>query len=90
MNKNEFDLLLSWLEKKPNKITLLLDSLKDGDLLSTFYNKCGGKSPTIVLVKTKKGHRFGGYSSISWKNQKGKISSDKSNFIFSLDKKKKI
>ena len=89
MNQNEIDLFLSWLDKKPIKITLLLDSKKDGDLTNTFYNKCGGKSPTVVFVKTTKGYRFGGYSSISWKDQNGSFSSDKNNFIFSLDKKKK-
>ena len=89
MERNEVELILFWLEKKPKNITLLLDSKKDGDLTSTFYNKCGGKSPTIVFVKTTKGFRFGGYSTIPWKDQNGNYSSDKNNFIFSLNKKKK-
>ena len=89
LNKNEMELFLDWLERKPTKIKLLLDSKRDGDLTSTFYDKCSGKYPTVVLVKTTKGYRFGGYSSIPWKNSSFNFFPDKNNFIFSLDKKKK-
>ena len=89
LNLNEKELFLSWLENKPKKIKLLLDSRIDGDLTQTFYNKCSGKYPTVVFVKTTKGHRFGGYSSIPWKNLNGGFAEDEKNFIFSLDKQKK-
>ena len=89
LNLNEMELFLSWLENKPKKIKLLLDSRIDGDLTQTFYNKCSGKYPTVVFVKTTKGHRFGGYSSIPWKNLNGNFDEDGKNFIFSLDKQKK-
>ena len=68
---------------------MLLDSKVDGDLTQTFYNKCSGKYPTIVFVKTTKGRRFGGYSSIPWKNANNGYIEDNNSFIFSLDKKKK-
>ena len=83
------DLFLSWFDNKPKKIKLLLDSKIDGDLTSTFYNKCSGKYPTVVFVETTKGHKFGGYSSIPWENLNGGFKEDEKNFIFSLDKKKK-
>lgn len=89
LNKNEMELFLSWLENRPKKIKLLLDSRIDGDLTQTFYNKCTGKCPTVVFVKTTKGHRFGGYSSIPWKNLNGGHGEDEKNFIFSLDKQKR-
>ena len=90
LKKEEITLLLSWLNKKnPSKIKLLLDSRIDGDTTETFYKKCTDKFPTVVLVQTTKGHRFGGYSSIPWKNQNSSFSEDKNNFIFSLDKQKK-
>ena len=89
LNRNEMELFFSWLENKPKKIKLLLDSRIDGDLTETFYNKCSGKYPTVVFVKTTKGHRFGGYSSIPWKNLNGNFDEDGKNFIFSLDKQKK-
>ena len=89
LNKNEMELFLSWLDNKPKKIKLLLDSRIDGDLTSTFYDKCSGKCPTVVFVKTAKGSRFGGYSSIPWQNIKGRYIEDQKSFIFSLDKQKK-
>ena len=89
LNKNEIELFLSWLKSKPKEIKLLLDSKIDGDLTQTFYNKCSGKYPTVVFVKTTKGRRFGGYSSIPWKNLNGGFERDEENFIFSLDKQKK-
>ena len=89
LNKNEIELFLSWLKIKPKEIKLLLDSKIDGDLTQTFYNKCSGKYPTVVFVNTTKGRRFGGYSSIPWKNLNGGFERDEENFIFSLDKQKK-
>jgi hypothetical protein len=52
LNKEEEDLLLNWLPKKPNKITLLLNSNKDGDSTTSFMNKCNGKFPTLAIIKT--------------------------------------
>ena len=89
INKEEIDLFMNWLDQKPKKMKLLLDSKIDGDLTQTFYNKCGGKFPTVVFVKTTKGKRFGGYCSIGWENKKGGALKDTNSFIFSLDKKKK-
>ena len=89
INKEEIDLFMNWLDQKPKKIKLLLDSKIDGDLTQTFYNKCGGKFPTVVFVKTTKGKRFGGYCSIGWEDKNGGFMKDINNFIFSLDKKKK-
>ena len=88
IKKDEQDLILSWLEKKPKKFELLLDSTIDGDSTSTFYNKCGKKFPTIVFIKTTDGNRFGGYTSQIWPllNNYGK---DDKSFLFSLDLKSK-
>ena len=88
VNKEEQKAIYNWLDKKPKNIKLLLDSKKDGDRTSTFYGKCSGKSPTLILVKTKDGNKFGGYTSIPWKNNGG-TQTDKQSFIFSLNKMKK-
>ena len=66
-----------------------MDSKIDGDKTETFYQKCGGKSPTIVLVKTTEGNRFGGYTSFPWENKNDGIINDNNSFIFSLNKMKK-
>ena len=89
INKEEVDAIYNWLDKKPKKSKLLLDSKIDGDKTETFYKKCGGKSPTIVLVKTTEGNKFGGYTTFSWENKNEGIIKDNNCFIFSLNKMKK-
>ena len=86
LNSESKKMLLSWLPRKPIKLNLLLNSNIDGDSTSTFINKCNGKSPTLVVIKTTKGKIFGGYTTQLWKE--GKVE-DKNAFVFSIDKKKK-
>ena len=86
LNKESKKMLLSWLPRKPIKITLLLNSNIDGDSTSTFMDKCNGKCPTLAIIKTTKGNIFGGYTTQLWKQ--GEVQ-DKNAFVFSIDKKKK-
>ena len=86
LNNEAKKMLLNWLPKKPTKLTLLLNSNIDGDSTSTFMNKCNGKCPTLVVIKTTKGNIFGGYTTQQWKQGKVK---DQNAFVFSIDKKKK-
>ena len=37
-----------------------MNSKIDGDTTQAFKNKCEGKKPTYVIIKTKKGYKFGG------------------------------
>ena len=89
IKKEEQDLILNWLEKKPKKFELLLDSKIDGDSTSTFYEKCvkNKKYPTMVFVKTTNGYRFGGYTSQFWPSNH--LKEDEKSFLFSLDLKSK-
>ena len=86
LNNESKKMLLSWLPRKPIKITLLLNSNIDGDSTSTFMDKCSGKCPTLAVIKTTKGNIFGGYTTQLWKQ--GKVQ-DRNAFVFSIDKKKK-
>ena len=90
INKDEVDLFINWLERKPTRIKLLLNSKTDGDSIDTFYSKCSNKFPTVVFVKTTKGRRFGGYCSVGLENKNGEFIKDLHSFIFSLDNKKNI
>jgi len=78
-------MLLSWLPRKPIKLTLLLNSNIDGDSTKTFMNKCKGKLPTLAVIKTTNGYIFGGYTTQLWKEGEVK---DHNAFVFSIDKKK--
>ena len=89
LNLEDENQIYNWLDRKPKKFKLLLDSKTDGDSISTFYKKCIFQSPTIVIIETTGGNKFGGYTSIPWKNNKGIIVEDRESFIFSLNKMKK-
>ena len=67
IQKDDVKLLLSWLNRKSLKVNLLFNSKYDGDLLSTFFKKVENKAPTIIMIKSSNGYRFGGYSSLVWK-----------------------
>ena len=88
IKKEEQDLILSWIEKKPKKFELLLDSQVDGDSTSTFYSKYSKKCPIIVFVKTTIVYCFEGYTSQFWPS-KCNYNKDEKSFIFSLDFKSK-
>ena len=75
------------MPKKPNKITLLLNSKKDGDSGKTIVEKCKGKTPTLVVIQTTKDIIFGVYTKIEWND---KQSEDNKAFVHSLKTKKNI
>ena len=84
-NEDNKNLILSWLPKRPNKITLLLNSQIDGDSCKTLIEKCKGKTPTLVVIKTIKDIIFGGYTNQEWNNKE----KDDKAFVYSLKTKKK-
>ena len=86
LDKDEKKLLIEWLPNIPQSINLLMNSKIDGDTTQAFKNKCEGKKPTYAIIKTKKGYKFGGYTTELWKQ--GTIK-DNNAFVFSLDKKRK-
>ena len=88
-NIEDKQLILNWI--RPNvkiKLTLLYQVSQDGDRISTFYSKVSNKSPTLILVKTNAGFKFGGYTTNTWTNTNG-YKKDELAFLFSIDKKKK-
>ena len=89
--EEEKNKLISWISEKGKikEIKLLYSSKKDGDDYSSFYNKCKNISPTLSLIKTKKGRRFGGFTFGKWNDEKGfLIQKDSEAFLFSLDNMK--
>ena len=87
----DIEMIANWI--KPNTymdFKLLYKVSRDGDRTSTFIEKVARISPTLVIIQTKLGHTFGGYTSVEWKTV-GDFSynKDENAFIFSIDKKKK-
>ena len=95
LNEEEEKMIKNWILKKLNKenskieLNLLYKLTRDGDGCSTFHTKCDGKGPTIIIIQTTSGYKFGGYTSINWDNTTNNYKKDELAFIFSLNKKKK-
>ena len=76
-------------EKFMNKkigFQLIFKSSKDGDRISNIHNKCDNIRSVLLLIKTKKGIWFGGYTERGF-TKSGKEENDNKAFVFSLDKK---
>ena len=87
-NKDEKELILSWLNKTSIKTNLLFNSKNDGDFLSTYFEKVKNKYPTLILIKSSNSYRFGGYTNLEWKCD-GHWYKDDNSFIFSFNTKQK-
>lgn len=67
---------------------LLFKSSVDGDNSKKFHEKCDFCGATLTIVRSDKGKRFGGYTSISWDKGLGNYNTKGDNFVFSLDTRK--
>ena len=86
----ELEMLTKKINKDNNKkmiINLLYKASVDGDKASVFHEKCDEAQNTIVLVETKNGKRFGGFTTCSWSGN-CVDKNDPQAFIFSFDKMK--
>ena len=85
-------MVCNWI--RPNskiKFNLLYKVSRDGDRISTFAEKVKGKSPTLILIKTRTGYKFGGYTTVEWEmTGEFNYKLDKNAFIFSINNKQKF
>jgi len=50
---------------------LLFQASKDGDDVSTFHRQCDNRGPSVIIVETKSGNMFGGYTYANWSSSAG-------------------
>ena len=83
----ELELLSRRISKNNSKIilNLLYKATIDSDKAEIFHKKCDFANSTLVLVKSKNGKRFGGYTTQDW-NGNSVEKKDENAFVFSLDK----
>ena len=83
----ELELLSRRISKNNSKIilNLLYKATIDSDKAEIFHKKCDFAKNTLVLVKSKNGKRFGGYTTQDW-NGNSVEKKDENAFVFSLDK----
>ena len=89
-NMKELKLITKKIKKKKSTrmiIDLLYKASIDGDSADAFHKKCDKAKNTIVLIETKNGKRFGGYTTCNWSGNCIE-KKDSEAFIFSFDKMK--
>ena len=79
-NYNKFDVDLPTFQG-------IFQSALDGDSAQKFHKFCDGEPNIIVVIETKSGSRFGGYTKIGFSSE-GDSKYDDFAFLFSLDKMK--
>ena len=91
-NNEEKNNLIKWISSKGaiKKIKLLYRGTEDGDSSKIFFQKCKNKGPTLSLIKTKNGKKFGGFTKMEWTDEKKNIIlGDNDAFLFSLNNMEK-
>ena len=88
--KEQIDLIKNKFKSRGltvKKLNLLFSSSKEGDSSQIVHNKIDGRENILMLVKTTKGRKFGGYTSIGFDSSQSSKEDDKA-FLLSLDKLK--
>ena len=88
-NINELDIINKRLlrQNKRTVYTLIYKATRDGDKAESFHQMCDSYNNTVVLIKTLKGRRFGGFTHETWDGEdQNKV--DNRAFLFSIDKQK--
>lgn len=70
-----------WLPKK--EFELIYRATDNGWSAGDFHSCCDNKGATLVVIKSVKGHLFGGYTSVGWQARNGYVT-DPHAFIFTL------
>ena len=87
--KRDLNKIKEWIAPGKNiTFNLLFKKSRDGDTTQDFHNHCDNKGKTLIIIETKEGRKFGGFTNDNWdtSNYWRRNSND---FVFSLDLNKK-
>ena len=87
-NDTNYDFLLNKLSiYNPTSYKIIYKTSIDGDNIKTFHSNCDGEENVLILIETKKGYKFGGFTSIGFDSSGYELRDDNA-FLFSIDKQK--
>ena len=91
IRNDEIKLLSSFIKENQENMSLkrIYRGSDDGDNPEQFHKKCDGIYPTITVIETLNGLRFGGYTSVPW-DCSSSYKNDIRAFVFSLSRKKQL
>ena len=81
--EKELPKLEEWFDGKKLQLERLYRGSQDGFLAENFHSLCDGKGPTLTVVESEQGKRFGGYTAVPWTSEQG-WKEDLESFVFSL------
>ena len=85
-SKDEDLSIKNWIHgNKQIRFNLLFRMSRDGTTTINFHTKCDFKGKTLILIETKDGKRFGGYTSLQW-NMDGEKRYGENIWLFNLEK----
>jgi hypothetical protein len=76
-------------EENLHIVRMLYKASVDGFSSNTFHSKCDNQGPTLTVITTTNGRRFGGFTSQSWKSNSLYIC-DPNAWLFSIDNETKL
>ena len=81
--EKELPKIEEWFEGKKVHLEKIYRGSQDGFLAENFHLLCDGKGPTLTVVESEQGKRFGGYTTVPWSSEEG-WKEDLQSFTFSL------
>ena len=86
IRKKEEELSIkNWINSyKQIRFNLLFRMSRDGTTTINFHTRCDNKGKTLILIETKDGKRFGGYTSLQW-NMDGEKRYGENIWLFNLE-----
>ena len=67
---------------------LIYRASEHGENAEKFHERCDDIEGTLIIIKTKEGNIFGGYTSLSWDPEEEAEKKDEDSFVFSLNLEK--
>lgn len=87
IDKDFLNTIIKKISKESINFKLIYKATINGDSSQAFHSCCDYKSPTLIVIQTKKLIVFGGYCNIPWDQTNG-YKSDSKAFLFSNNLKK--
>jgi hypothetical protein len=81
--EKELPKLEEWFDGKKLHLEKIYRGSEDGFLAENFHKLCDSKSPTLTVVESSMGKKFGGYTLVPWSSEQG-WKEDLESFVFSL------
>ena len=88
VSHDDYNLFKFWINKGNLNLSLIYKATIDSDFSHAFHSKCDNHAPTLTIIKTDQGIRFGGYTTQTW-NCNEECKKDDEAFLFSMDFRKK-